>query len=170
MTSTTGGDAYAETLGRNLRAARTRAGLSLTQVEQKSRGRWKAGAVGSYERGDRMVTWQVLLELAGFYGVPATALLPGDTPTRPATGEVVLDLTELAERAASGTPTLLRLARWANQVATARGADTTGNRLPLRPEHGPFLAALAEREGVTTAKLVEIMRDEWKVTVHEVMR
>ena len=73
---------YAKTLGARLRAIRTQQGLSLHGVEEKSRGRWKAVVVGSYERGDRSVTVQKLAELAEFYGVPVSELLPGDsTPT-----------------------------------------------------------------------------------------
>ena len=41
---------YAKTLGARLRAIRTQQGLSLHGVEEKSRGRWKAVVVGSYER------------------------------------------------------------------------------------------------------------------------
>src|SRR5215470_6305272 len=69
---------YAKTLGARLRAIRTQQGLSLHGVEEKSRGRWKAVVVGSYERGDRSVTVQKLAELADFYGVPVSELLPGD--------------------------------------------------------------------------------------------
>ena len=53
---------YAKTLGARLRAIRTQQGLSLHGVEEKSRGRWKAVVVGSYERGDRSVTVQKLAE------------------------------------------------------------------------------------------------------------
>ena len=67
---------YAKTLGARLRAIRTQQGLSLHGVEEKSRGRWKAVVVGSYERGDRSVTVQKLAELADFYGVPVSELLP----------------------------------------------------------------------------------------------
>ena len=71
---------YAKQLGGRLRAIRTQQGLSLHGVEEKSRGRWKAVVVGSYERGDRAVTVQRLAELAEFYGVPVQELLPGGTP------------------------------------------------------------------------------------------
>ena len=67
---------YARSLGARLRAIRTQQGLSLHGVEEKSEGRWKAVVVGSYERGDRAVTVQRLAELADFYGVPVSALLP----------------------------------------------------------------------------------------------
>ena len=69
---------YAKTLGARLRAIRTQQGLSLHGVEEKSRGRWKAVVVGSYERGDRSVTVQKLAELADFYGVPLSEQLPGE--------------------------------------------------------------------------------------------
>src|SRR5450759_2034394 len=69
---------YAKELGTRLRAIRTQQGLSLHGVEQKSDGRWKAVVVGSYERGDRAVTVHKLAELARFYGVPMSELLPPD--------------------------------------------------------------------------------------------
>ena len=67
---------YAKALGARLRAIRNQQGLSLQGVEEKSKGRWKAVVVGSYERGDRAVTVQKLAELADFYGVPVAELLP----------------------------------------------------------------------------------------------
>ena len=72
---------YAKALGARLRAIRTQQGLSLHGVEEKSRGRWKAVVVGSYERGDRAVTVQRLAELAEFYGVPVGELLPDAAPS-----------------------------------------------------------------------------------------
>ena len=73
---------YSRALGARLRAIRNQQGLSLQGVEDKSHGRWKAVVVGSYERGDRAVTVQRLSELALFYGVPVSELLPD--PRRPA--------------------------------------------------------------------------------------
>ena len=90
---------YAKTLGARLRAIRTQQGLSLHGVEEKSRGRWKAVVVGSYERGDRSVTVQKLAELAEFYGVPVSELLPGDaapTPLAPSP-KLVIDLERMSQ-------------------------------------------------------------------------
>src|ERR1700710_352633 len=67
---------YAKALGARLRAIRAQQHLSLHGVERKSGGRWKAVVVGSYERGDRAVSVQRLAELAGFYGVLVSDLLP----------------------------------------------------------------------------------------------
>src|ERR671930_1909698 len=89
---------YAKALGARLRAIRTQQGLSLHGVEEKSRGRWKAVVVGSYERGDRAVTVQRLAELAEFYGVPIHELLPDALPSAAATEpppRLVLDLEQL---------------------------------------------------------------------------
>ncbi|SHG66643.1 transcriptional regulator, XRE family [Jatrophihabitans endophyticus] len=69
-------DGYAKALGARLRAVRMQQHLSLHGVERKSSGRWKAVVVGSYERGDRAVSVQRLSELADFYGVPVSDLLP----------------------------------------------------------------------------------------------
>src|ERR1700686_4201929 len=90
---------YAKALGARLRAIRTQQGLSLHGVEQKSQGRWKAVVVGSYERGDRAVTVQRLAELAEFYGVPVSELLPGDatpTPLAPSP-KLVIDLERMGQ-------------------------------------------------------------------------
>src|SRR5260370_17942383 len=90
---------YAKTLGARLRAIRTQQGLSLHGVEEKSRGRWKAVVVGSYERGDRSVTVQKLAELADFYGVPVSELLPGDSAPGVLTPapKLVIDLEKMAQ-------------------------------------------------------------------------
>src|SRR5919107_3423680 len=96
---------YSRALGARLRAIRNQQGLSLQGVEDKSHGRWKAVVVGSYERGDRAVTVQRLAELADFYAVPVSELLPDGTPQGAAEPppRLILDLERLqsvpAERA-----------------------------------------------------------------------
>ena len=71
-------EGYAKALGARLRAIRMQQHLSLHGVERKSGGKWKAVVVGSYERGDRAVSVQRLADLADFYGVPVSDLLPPD--------------------------------------------------------------------------------------------
>src|SRR3954447_13676949 len=112
---------YARALGGRLRAIRTQQGLSLHGVEEKSSGRWKAVVVGSYERGDRAVTVQRLAELADFYSVPISELLPDAAQTAAATEpppRLVLDLEKLqvipADHAAP-------LARYTATIQSQRG-------------------------------------------------
>ncbi len=88
---------YTEEVGERLRRVRVDKGLSLQDVERRSDGRWKAAVVGSYERGDRNISATRLLELAEFYGVSPSAVLPGDAAAS-GTGSgygIVLDLERL---------------------------------------------------------------------------
>jgi transcriptional regulator with XRE-family HTH domain len=131
---------YARALGARLRAIRTQQGLSLHGVEEKSEGRWKAVVVGSYERGDRAVTVQRLAELAEFYGVPVSELLPegSHAPHAEPAPRLVIDLEQLnrvpAERAAP-------LARYARTIQSQRG-DYNGRVLSIRQEDLRTLAVI----------------------------
>ncbi len=131
---------YAKALGARLRAIRTQQGMSLHGVEEKSRGRWKAVVVGSYERGDRAVTVQRLAELADFYGVPIHELLPDAviSAAPEPMPRIVIDLEQLtnvpAEQAAP-------LARYAATIQSQRG-DYNGRVLSIRHEDLRSLAVI----------------------------
>ncbi len=134
---------YAKTLGARLRAIRTQQGLSLHGVEEKSRGRWKAVVVGSYERGDRSVTVQKLAELAEFYGVPVAELLPGDDGPGiiSVAPKLVIDLERMAQlpREKVGP-----LARYVATIQSQRG-DYNGRVLSIRQEDLRSLAVIYDR-------------------------
>src|SRR5881275_3590820 len=95
-------EGYAKALGTRLRAIRMQQHRSLHGVERKSGGKWKAVVVGSYERGDRAVSVQRLADLADFYGVPVSDLLPpDDSPFASGSGaaplsRIVLNLDKVA--------------------------------------------------------------------------
>jgi transcriptional regulator with XRE-family HTH domain len=150
---------YARALGSRLRAIRTQQGLSLHGVEEKSRGRWKAVVVGSYERGDRAVTVQRLAELSDFYGVPVSELLPDSAPSGAAEPppRLIIDLEKLqvvpAERAGP-------LARYAATIQAQRG-DYNGRVLSIRAVD---LQALAIVYDLSPAGLIERLT-EWGVLV-----
>lgn len=131
---------YARSLGMRLRAIRTQQGLSLHAVEERSKGRWKAVVVGSYERGDRAVTVQRLAELADFYGVPVTALLPDGGPGAivDAPPRLVIDLERLASVPAERAGPL---ARYAATIQSQRG-DYNGKVLSIRQEDLRTLAVI----------------------------
>src|SRR5579875_1871690 len=132
---------YAKTLGARLRAIRTQQGLSLHGVEEKSRGRWKAVVVGSYERGDRSVTVQKLAELAEFYGVPVSELLPGDSSPGVPAPKLVIDLERMAQlpREKAGP-----LARYVATIQSQRG-DYNGRVLSIRQEDLRSLAVIYDK-------------------------
>ncbi len=131
---------YAKALGSRLRAIRTQQGLSLHGVEEKSRGRWKAVVVGSYERGDRAVTVQRLAELADFYGVPVAELLPEGAPGAPTepSARLVIDLEHLSSVPAHDAGPL---ARYAATIQSQRG-DYNGRVLSIRHEDLRSLAVI----------------------------
>lgn len=126
---------YARALGGRLRAVRSQQRLSLHGVERKSAGKWKAVVVGSYERGDRAVSVARLAELADFYGVPISELLPseeGSGSTRvDASSKIVLDLQALHDVSPEEAAPLLRYAQsiqrqrgdYGNKVLSIRGED-----------------------------------------------
>lgn len=120
---------YRSALNR-LRQLRERAGLTLKRVEELSQGRWKAGAVGSYERGTRILTLERAIELLDFYGAQISALAPslkGDKP------RIVIDLRNLRNNDSSDALTLairnltqsIKLARgdWNAELISLRNSD-----------------------------------------------
>ena len=126
---------YARALGGRLRAVRAQQRLSLHGVERKSGGKWKAVVVGSYERGDRAVSVARLAELAEFYGVPISELLPteeGSAGSRiDASSKIVLDLQALHDVPPDEAAPLVRYAQsiqrqrgdYGNKVLSIRGED-----------------------------------------------
>ncbi len=145
---------YAKALGARLRAIRTQQGLSLHGVEEKSHGRWKAVVVGSYERGDRAVTVQRLSELADFYGVPVSELLPEGTSVASASEpspRLIIDLEQLSTVPQQQSAPL---ARYAATIQSQRG-DYNGKVLSIRTEDLRSLAIIYDMSpGDLTEQLI----------------
>lgn len=131
---------YARALGARLRSIRQQQGLSLHGVEEKSLGRWKAVVIGSYERGDRAVTVQKLAELADFYTVPVSELLPDASPSAAAEPppRLVIDLERLGQVPAEKAGPL---ARYAAAIQAQRG-DYNGRILSIRQDDLRTLAVI----------------------------
>lgn len=132
---------YAKALGARLRAIRQQQGLSLQGVEQKSHGQWKAVVVGSYERGDRAVTVAKLSELADFYGVPLSELIPDDSNTRQATEPPERLQIDLEALSALEGDEFGPLSRYVASIQSQRG-DYNGRVLTIRAEDLRALAAI----------------------------
>ena len=143
-------DDYKCEVGRRLRAVRHMQGLTLADVEERSDGEWKAVVVGSYERGDRGISVPRLSQLAAFYGVPVSHLLPTERTDRSAEHGATLDLAALA--AANGQHDTLN--RFVDRIQEARG-DYNGRVLTLRGEDIRTVAAATGRD---PEELVEDLR------------
>ena len=148
---------YAGQLGERLRRIRIQKGMSLQDVQQASKGKWKAAVVGAYERGDRNVTVGRLHELADFYDVPISELLPDAGDATPVHTDqrrrVVLDLEGL-----SRVPEADRdpLSRFTHAIQIQRG-DYNGRVLTIREDDLMALALLYQ----TTADELSRRLGEW---------
>ena len=154
---------YQRRLGERLRAIRTQQDLTLQQVEERSEGQWKAVVIGAYERGDRAISATKLAELARFYGVPVTELLPepaaGSAMMTPgereaARRQIMLDLTKL--NSAGIHPSLKPVSRYATTIQQQRG-DYNGRVLTLR---GDDVRALSVVFGVTMDDFIDRLATE----------
>ncbi len=142
---------YAREVGTRLRRVRLQQGLSLQDVERRSAGRWKAAVIGSYERGDRNISAARLCELAEFYGISPSEVLPQDDAPRPlqAPRSVMLDLSRLddAERWSG-------VRRYCESIQVERG-DFNRQVLSVRSDD---LRALSVIMGTTPEALVQDLR------------
>ncbi len=146
---------YAKALGARLRAIRVQQGLSLHGVEDKSQGCWKAVVVGSYERGDRAVTAQRLSELAAFYRVPVSELLPAGPTQASGTSPVARVVIALDRLQEATSERGVLLARFAAAIQTQRG-DYNGRVLSLRDADLQSLSAICGASpGEVTEQLLE---------------
>lgn len=137
---------YAEDVGSRLRRVRVQQGWSLQDVERRSDGNWKAAVVGSYERGDRNISASRLIELAEFYGVSASEILPTDDHPRPAdrTTGIVVDL----HRLASAGPHLDGVRRYCESIQLQRG-DYNRELLSIRGDDLRALSVIVDADADT---------------------
>lgn len=148
---------YAKAVGERLRRIRIQKGMSLQDVQQASEGRWKAAVVGAYERGDRNVTIARLSELASFYTVPMSEILPDDGVHAAGGAEtrrrVVLNLESL-DRVPE--PDRDPLSRFTTAIQMQRG-DYNGRVLTIREDDLMALALLYQ----TTADELSRRLADW---------
>ena len=138
-----------------LREIRRQQGLTLKQVEIKSRGRWKAVVVGSYERGSRTLSFDRAASLCDFYGVPLSSLIKEkNVATSLENVPVILDLTVIRLLAQSKDHFLQALIRFLNGI-TERRQDWNGHLLSIRDSDLETIGLMTslDREGVKTGLL-----------------
>lgn len=121
-------DEYLKSLER-LRGLRLGAGLTLKQVEIKSRGVWKAVVVGSYERGTRHLSLLKAIELCEFYGSDISSL--GQLTEGEKIDRLILDLRQLQKVRELADEVTIATQRLATRIISKR-SDRNGAVLSLR--------------------------------------
>ena len=140
-----------EYVGDRLRAIRRQKGLSLHDVEARSKQEFKASVLGAYERGERAISVSRLIRLAELYRVPADQLLPRGAHDV----DVEIDLTANEGTVEGFTIDLVRLheiddadaaviARYAATIQLQR-QDFNGQMLTIRHDDLRVLAAVMGR-------------------------
>ena len=135
-----------EHISRRLRHIRQQQGLTLKQVEIRSRGKWKAVVLGSYERGVRSISLVKAQQLCDFYGVPLVSLF-----SEPESQEIgnferglLLDLRALRQQLDNPdrfTHQIFDVAHW---IASLRD-DWNGEVLSLRKSDHEMLMILTKK-------------------------
>lgn len=114
---------------KRLRGLREAAGLTLKQLEIKSRGKWKAVVVGSYERGTRHLSLKRAIELCDFYGADISDL--GSLTSKIDQTQVILDLRAINEARNLPDHVTEIIGKIAGRITLQRG-DRNGTILSIR--------------------------------------
>ncbi len=144
-------------ISKRLRQIRKQQNLSLNQVEIRSRGKWKAVVIGSYERGNRSLSISKAKSLCEFYGVPLSALFQseGNQQVPPSEGALRIDLRNLRSRLAENDPLINQLHNLLSFIARRRD-DWNGEIMSIRLQDNEVLGLLVQKEPYELRKALEI--------------
>ena len=139
-------------IGARLKHIRRQQGLTLKQIEIKSRGKWKAVVIGSYERGTRSLSVAKAEELANFYGVPLSAFFTERElhSEHNLSGGFTFDLRKLRQSIATSDQFSSQVYGLLNWIARKR-EDWNGEILSLRSGDIDTLMILTKKNKVELA-------------------
>jgi transcriptional regulator with XRE-family HTH domain len=140
-----------------LRQIRKQQNLTLKQVEIRSRGKWKAVVIGSYERGTRSLSISKAKSLCEFYGVPLSALFQseGIQQVPPTEGALRIDLRNLRSKISQNDPLIGQLHNLLSFSARRRD-DWNGEIMTIRLQDNEALGLLVQKEQSELRKALEI--------------
>ena len=144
-------------ISRRLRQIRKQQSLTLKQVEIRSRGKWKAVVIGSYERGTRSLSISKAKSLCEFYGVPLSALFQSESIQQVphSEGALRIDLRNLRGRLAEDDPLIGQLNNLLSFIARRRD-DWNGEIMTIRLQDNEVLGLLVQKEQSELRKALEI--------------
>ena len=140
-----------------LRQIRKQQNLTLKQVEIRSRGKWKAVVIGSYERGTRSLSISKAKSLCEFYGVPLSALfqIEGIQQVPPSEGALRIDLRNLRSKISQNDSLIGQLHNLLSFIARRRD-DWNGEIMTIRLQDNEILGLLIQKEQSELRKALEI--------------
>ena len=140
-----------------LRQIRKQQNLTLKQVEIRSRGKWKAVVIGSYERGTRSLSISKAKSLCEFYGLPLSALFlsEGIQQVPPTEGALRIDLRNLRSKISQNDPLIGQLHNLLSFIARRRD-DWNGEIMTIRLQDNEVLGLLVQKEQSELRKALEI--------------
>lgn len=146
-------DRFALAVGQTLREVRRERGLTLREVEARSRGRFKPSVLGGYERGERSISLRRFWELSALYRVPADRLLARILDRlNPQRGvEVALDLNRLS---LVEEPERRAVTEFVREIRTRRG-DFGSDVITLRAGDVEVIAYAARVDPRTLLRRLE---------------
>jgi transcriptional regulator with XRE-family HTH domain len=144
-------------ISKRLRQIRKQQNLTLKQVEIRSRGKWKAVVIGSYERGTRSLSISKAKSLCEFYGVPLSALfqIEGIQQVPPSEGALRIDLRNLRSKISQNDSLIGQLHNLLSFIARRRD-DWNGEIMTIRLQDKEVLGLLVQKEQSELRKALEI--------------
>ncbi|MFZ9728015.1 MAG: helix-turn-helix domain-containing protein [Candidatus Nanopelagicaceae bacterium] len=144
-------------ISQRLRQIRKQQNLTLKQVEIRSRGKWKAVVIGSYERGTRSLSISKAKSLCEFYGVPLSALFQSEGIQRvpPSEGALRIDLRNLKSKISQNDPLIGQLHNLLSFIARRRD-DWNGEIMTIRLQDNEVLGLLVQKEQSELRRALEI--------------
>jgi transcriptional regulator with XRE-family HTH domain len=139
-------------IGRALRRARRERGLTLRQVAERSRDRFKPTSVAGYERGERSISVERFSELSAIYGIPPDRLLADALRRWGGRPEVAIDPTRFEDLLG---PEASVIADFVSEILELRG-EPRPESIMLRAGD---LEILATASGRQPEELLEEIRD-----------
>ncbi len=140
-------DGFAEALGSAIRATRTEGGHSMGDIARSSLGRFSVSALGGYERGERDISVEKLVELAAAMHVRPEDLIARalERLTPKTRTEAVIDLRLLSD---TKGPAADAVGRHARRIQLGRG-DLFADVITIRSGDLQVIAADAGLEAST---------------------
>ena len=140
-----------------LRQIRKQQNLTLKQVEIRSRGKWKAVVIGSYERGTRSLSISKAKSLCEFYGVPLSALFQSESIQQVphSEGALRIDLRNLRSKISQNDSLIGQLHNLLSFIARRRD-DWNGEIMTIRLQDNEVLGLLVQKEQSELRRALEI--------------